>query len=37
VTTLAPRWRRGLTGVHTVNAVPGLTVIDVQARRWRAR
>jgi hypothetical protein len=35
VTTLLPRWRPGLTGLHTVNAVPGLTVIDVQARRWR--
>lgn len=36
-TTLAPAWRHGLTGIHTINAARGLTVIDVRLRRWRTR
>ncbi|MBM4439026.1 MAG: hypothetical protein FJ027_01280 [Candidatus Rokubacteria bacterium] len=35
VTTLGPSWRPGLTGLHTVNAAGGLTVIDVRRRRWQ--
>jgi hypothetical protein len=29
---LLPRWQPGLTGVHTVNALGGLTVIDARRR-----
>jgi hypothetical protein len=29
---LLPRWRPGLTGIHTVNALGGLTVIDARHR-----
>ena len=32
---LTARWRPGLTGLHTVNAAGGLTVVDVRLRRWR--
>jgi hypothetical protein len=37
VARLAPRWRRGLVGTHTINAVGALTTIDArqQRRRWR--
>lgn len=29
---IVPNWEKGLTGVHTVNALGGLTVIDVRRR-----
>jgi hypothetical protein len=35
VARLLPKWQPGLTGVHTVNALGGLTVIDV--KRWIPR
>lgn len=35
VTRLLPQWQPGLNGVHTVNALGGLTVID--ARHWIAK
>jgi hypothetical protein len=35
VTTLTPTWEPGLSGIHTINAASGLTVIDVALRRWR--
>ena len=33
VTTLTPSWGRRLLGTHTINAVDGLTVIDMEVRR----
>lgn len=33
VARLSPDWRPGITGVHTVNASGGLTVIDVRRRQ----
>ncbi len=35
VARLLPQWQPGLTGVHTVNALGGLTVIDVKRRIGR--
>jgi hypothetical protein len=32
VSRLLPEWAPGLTGVHTVNALGGLTVIDARRR-----
>ena len=32
-TMLTPDWKHGLLGTHTINAVDGLTVIDVERRR----
>lgn len=32
---LTPAWRRGLDGIHTINAAGRLTVIDVRLRRWK--
>ena len=36
VSTLTPDWHRSLLGTHTVNAVNGLTVIDMELRRRKA-
>jgi hypothetical protein len=33
VTLLTPHWDRRLLGTHTINAVDGLTVIDMEVRR----
>jgi hypothetical protein len=33
VTRVEPRWRAGLSGTHTLNHCPGLTVIDFRHRR----
>jgi hypothetical protein len=33
-TVLAPAWQTGFTGIHTINAAAGLTVVDVRVRRW---
>jgi hypothetical protein len=35
VTRLTPNWRPDVSGVHTVNSAPGLTVVDARIRRWR--
>jgi hypothetical protein len=35
VAAIRPRWRRGLVGMHTLNAAGGLTAIDVRQRRRR--
>lgn len=35
VSFLRPRWRRGLRGIHTINAAGGLTVVDAERREWR--
>jgi hypothetical protein len=35
VTSLTPHWDRRLLGTHTLNAVDGLTVIDMEIRRRR--
>jgi methionyl-tRNA formyltransferase len=35
VSRIEPRWSPELRGTHTVNTVPGLTVIDVLVRRGR--
>jgi hypothetical protein len=35
VTRIAPTWRPGLSGTHTINAAAGLTVIDACMRRPR--
>jgi hypothetical protein len=32
-TRIDPTWDRRVVGVHTVNAIPGLTVIDARIRR----
>jgi hypothetical protein len=36
VTTLTPDWDRSLLATHTVNAVNGLTLIDMERRRRKA-
>ncbi|HEY5416234.1 MAG TPA: hypothetical protein VIK41_15455 [Gemmatimonadaceae bacterium] len=36
VTTLTPDWHRSVLATHTVNAVNGLTVIDMELRRRKA-
>jgi hypothetical protein len=35
-TRIDPMWDRRVVGVHTVNAIPGLTVIDARVRRPRS-
>ena len=35
VTSLTPDWHRSVVATHTVNAVNGLTLIDIQLRRRR--
>jgi hypothetical protein len=39
VTRVEARWRPDLVGTHTINAIDGLTVIDVRRRisRWLSR
>ena len=36
VSALTPDWHRSLLGTHTVNAVNGLTLIDMELRRRKA-
>ena len=35
VSRIAPTWRSGLRGTHTLNAAGGLTVVDALRSRWR--
>jgi hypothetical protein len=37
VARLAPKWRDGLVGTHTINAAGALTAIDARQRRMRLR
>jgi hypothetical protein len=34
-TRIDPLWDRRVVGVHTVNHIPGLTVVDARVRRWK--
>jgi len=36
VSTLTPEWHRSVLATHTVNAVNGLTVIDMELRRRKS-
>ena len=36
VTALTPHWDRSVLATHTVNAVNGLTLIDMERRRRKA-
>ena len=35
VTSISPSWNKRTAGVHTINAIPGITVIDVLEKRFR--